>query len=61
MMEGSIASKIHAAKVDQKYPSFRVLSCHQVVKLLFINIIIAIWIRLLWSIKFIVRHVDNSL
>jgi ribosomal protein L15E len=32
MMEGSIASKIHAAKVDQKYPSFRVLSCHQVVK-----------------------------
>ena len=31
--ENSIASRIHATKVDPKSPNFKVLSCHSVVSI----------------------------
>ena len=35
--ENSIASRIHATKIDPKAPNFKVLSCHAVVILHFYN------------------------
>jgi hypothetical protein len=35
--ENSIASRIHATKVDPKAPNFKVLSCHSVVSIKCIN------------------------
>lgn len=45
--ENSIASRIHASKVDPKAPNFKVLSCHSVVNIIEIHFIIADTIGLL--------------
>ncbi len=33
-VENSIASGIHASKIDQRTPTFKILSCHHVVNFL---------------------------